>query len=616
MNDSSPVKIYYDGVAVFDQVHCPEPLVTRSDNVSYGSRKIGQTTSLTLEGEITGAGFSQLIEAQERLLSGFSSDFKSFEIKEDSETIYENLVKVNSIDFGSSKYVGLVPFTISLTAYEDKFFPSQYSGVLDPVNSVEYSQGEDGSVTISRSVSARGINTKSADGKSNALNNAISYVQSLTGYANVTLPYFINDSGDLNNLILTSQSEDINRFAATYSVNETYVYSTYPSGSSSDFYGGSLTYPLYKKSSVNFQTLSKDSPFNSLSISNEWSTNKTDLSNSYSSSSMDYLRDRVSKYIQSLKDGSPLYSDDGIISELRTHFPSLENYKTFFYSLSEDALAHKINFTLEFSDDPTFDPEYGVYFNESFSAQKDSLRDIDQVSYSFNISPFGLQTVDITNNYTYYQNHSYNQKKSYNYLKGKLLTGVNDTIEKYCLSRTKDYYSVLLTGQYDFEDQFKILSINQSNNPNNGGISIESQSDNSPKHPDNIYQSVGFNLNISPEINTVTLNKSLTLNGHYLMTEHDTYNRRENVSLSIDGYTNPSGMLDENRSEALSGLTSMASIIFNQISGSNVRIRSQSKSFSKESLQAAMQLDISQQRNADSYYFNVSPILRDGNQAS
>jgi hypothetical protein len=614
MNDSSPVKLYYDNVAVFDAVPCPEPLVSRSDAVIYTAKKIGQTTSFTLEGNITGTNendlFGSLIQNQNNLLSGFRKDFKNFKIVEDGEVLYDNLVKVDSISFGESKYSLIVPFTISLTAYEDKFFSGVYSGVLDPVNSISYDSTEDGNITISRTVSARGLNTSNSN--SNAFANAVNYVQQLTGLNNVTLPAFINESGDINNLILTSQSESVNRLAATYSVSETYSYTSNPSGLSSDFYGNSLTYPLFKRATVNFQEKSAASPFNSIKISNEWSTNKTDLNSSYSSASMDYLRSKVSQYIQNLKDGENLYSDDGIISIIKANFTQIPNSGyNFYYNLNEDALAHKITFEINLTDDPTFDSEYGVYFKEDYSVSKDSLREIDEISYSFTIQPFGLKTITL-DGYTEYNQASYLSRKCYNYYKENLLSGDDSggRLEQLLLNKVSGFYKdILFDGVKDFSDQFKLLDLSKNDDLDNGTISIECKTNNAPKYNSEILKDVNFDLSVTPSKKIVVLNKSLLLNGHYLMTEHDTYYPRETISLNIQSVVNTSGNLESERQTVLSALSQCLTGITGQLNGSDQRIISQGKQFAKDALQASSQLDYSQNQGGSSYYFQPSPIL-------
>ena len=81
-------KILYNGVDVFSGVS-PTPFVSwGQENIEYGSRW-GATTSLSLLGQITGRcdDYNDLINKQNRLLSGFSQDFHSLSIIEDNTTM-------------------------------------------------------------------------------------------------------------------------------------------------------------------------------------------------------------------------------------------------------------------------------------------------------------------------------------------------------------------------------------------------------------------------------------------------------------------------------------------------------------------------------------------------
>jgi hypothetical protein len=114
----------------------------------------------------------------------------------------------------------MLNFTIDLTSYSENLFTGTY-GVLDPVSTIKYTEQQDGTVAITRSFSARGFNT--SNGTNNALSNARSYVQSLTGVSSLILPKFINITPSQSNLCPRKISETVNRFNSEYSIDIDYL---------------------------------------------------------------------------------------------------------------------------------------------------------------------------------------------------------------------------------------------------------------------------------------------------------------------------------------------------------------------------------------------------------
>lgn len=217
-------KIYYNNLDIFSGI-APTPLVQLSEEpVRYGNLW-AISENITLQGQITGQceTFQQLLDKQNLLISYFSSSFKPLKIDEDGGNIYTwPLTKVSSINFSPAKYSTLLDFSISLQCYDSGKF-SGYYGVLDPVNEVNYSEEENGFVTVNHKCSAKGINTnESATG---ALLNAKNYVSTISGWNNISgfSPVFVSGH-DGHPPVLVELSETIDRFNNIYSVNETWSY--------------------------------------------------------------------------------------------------------------------------------------------------------------------------------------------------------------------------------------------------------------------------------------------------------------------------------------------------------------------------------------------------------
>jgi len=163
-------------------------------------------------------------------LSADSGSFSQAKLIFSNERIYENSgIIVKSINFNESTYAGLIDYTIELNSI-------RLSGnITDPTNEYSFTENENKTVSLSHNVSAKGINTSLNPSKSNAIDNAISFVRSNTGLANVPTTKFI--SGSSSKFYLQNFSESIDRLNNVYSVQETYLSNLLNTGSS-----GSLSY--------------------------------------------------------------------------------------------------------------------------------------------------------------------------------------------------------------------------------------------------------------------------------------------------------------------------------------------------------------------------------------
>lgn len=222
-------QILYGGIDIFSGIG-PVPNVAKADEmISYHDRWAAKS-NFTLNGYITGSclsGYNSLINNQRTLIQRLSNDFQSLSVLENNQTIYSApYTTISSIQFDSANYVRVLPYKISLSSFQQNLFSGVY-GVIDPENSISWNEGDDGIVTVNRNLSAKGFNTNSSNRTNNALTNAKSYVQSLTGfnsaYFSECLPAFINYNPSVVPCIREIK-ENVDRLTATYSVQETYTY--------------------------------------------------------------------------------------------------------------------------------------------------------------------------------------------------------------------------------------------------------------------------------------------------------------------------------------------------------------------------------------------------------
>lgn len=222
-------EIKYNNLNVFSGI-CPTPSVEKNDEMILFHNRWAVKSNILLNGYITGAcshGSLDLINKQQALIRSFADDFKTLSILENGQTIYSApYVTINSIRFDNNNYVRLLPFQISISAYQQNLFSGVY-GITEPEHSLNWSEGEDGIVTINRTIAAKGFNTNGSDRSNNALSNATAYVQSLTGfhssYFSECLPTFIKYNTSVIPCVRQIK-ESVDRLTAKYSIQETYTY--------------------------------------------------------------------------------------------------------------------------------------------------------------------------------------------------------------------------------------------------------------------------------------------------------------------------------------------------------------------------------------------------------
>ena len=214
------VKILYGGNDVFSGI-CPTPfLYFDKEYIEYGSNW-GSKYNFSIEGQITGkigpAAFYDLENKKNQLILNFKKDNLPIKITEDSSGIFlSDICSIDSISFDQSKYYALLPFSIKASCYDSGTFGENY-GVLEPQDSWDYSESEDGIVSLRHSVSAAGFNSSGVS----AIENVKKWAATKTGISKKI------DSLKIQNLsatdfILESFSEQVDRFNGKYSIEEVY----------------------------------------------------------------------------------------------------------------------------------------------------------------------------------------------------------------------------------------------------------------------------------------------------------------------------------------------------------------------------------------------------------
>jgi len=233
--DNSKVVIYYGEVRLN-----PAPLISyqqQSERTEAGDR-VADTVSLTLNGfilnldDVASGDFSQLNTRREDLINAVSGDNRELRIlhgingsaPSGTPIITGVYPRVDSLSFSEGVWTNQIPYSLQLS-YETNFA----SGTT-PVRSYSdsWSFEEDDSkrvIRIQHSVQAEGIDTSVSGGSSTALENAKTWVNARMGVSTVPsgFPAFA-DSGTLGDIKYAKyRTESVDVTAGSYSAEEQIV---------------------------------------------------------------------------------------------------------------------------------------------------------------------------------------------------------------------------------------------------------------------------------------------------------------------------------------------------------------------------------------------------------
>lgn len=216
------VYIKYNGVDAF----YPQatPFISLDEQGIYVGELWGRAESMTLQGQLTGCTYNALVQAQTDLLNRFNTPFQTLEVYQQTgdvslKAFQKDLVEITSIQFDESRWVGVLPYSVSMTCYPSGLFSGAY-GILNPSDTWSFTEQQNASLEISHSISCQPFNT--SNGPSNALDNARNWAFGRTGTTSLISPILISGVSPANFCLLTQQ-ETIDRFNGTYSLIENYT---------------------------------------------------------------------------------------------------------------------------------------------------------------------------------------------------------------------------------------------------------------------------------------------------------------------------------------------------------------------------------------------------------
>tara|TARA_B100001093_G_scaffold284091_1_gene271355 strand:+ start:9517 stop:11208 length:1692 start_codon:yes stop_codon:yes gene_type:complete len=223
-----------------DTTEIPEPNISITQTPIFYNKKWGFSETITLTGKIIDpTGYLGLLEAQNTILSTYGITDGALIIGE----IERTNVFLQSVDFAPSNFLSNIDYTVVLVCYPNDKFTS--AGIINPINTWNFSETRERVLTVTHTVSAAGINDAGLD--ETGFDNAREFVQALVYPASTAaIPANFSkcfqeqdESGgssegggssgsedppisSSSEFVLISQAENINRVNGTYSITEVY----------------------------------------------------------------------------------------------------------------------------------------------------------------------------------------------------------------------------------------------------------------------------------------------------------------------------------------------------------------------------------------------------------
>ena len=216
-----------------------DPLVSKTTEYIQVGERWGTLDRISLNGVITGSSFDTIYDYQTALIASFGDDFKTLSIDGFDDF---GKCKINNISFNDSDYLSNSSYSVELESYGTEGLLGLH-GVINPQNSVSYSEGNDMTVSATRTIAAKGV---SIPAKPDAVTNARAFVSGCGGgvpegewglvqnreggsspnSANWVMSPFFAGTNYKNPdvpMLLISRAETFNRTTAEVSLTEEYI---------------------------------------------------------------------------------------------------------------------------------------------------------------------------------------------------------------------------------------------------------------------------------------------------------------------------------------------------------------------------------------------------------
>lgn len=503
-----------------------DPFVGISDESIINGGKFKTLKRVTIQGKILPTSPPNCANESNNVTTKINTLINS--LKNDFQTLQAgNIIlehaKCESVEIDQSNFFGGADFSATFSAYPSSLSDSGFH-VLDPVDNRQFSEGEDGTITITRQISVKGI---SINGVS-ALENARLFINSPNGLStpkDQVPPIFTSPGFQLGQfkgpgpgLKPRRLVETINRMEGTISIDVDFVYrNNAPTNNTILTYSVDISYDdrsgIYNATiSGNLVTSDTESPSDTI---------RTNLRNSLNTLNFFNLAINIFRRV--------------------TGFNYL-NPEPESFSITEDIENNTINFNYAYVSDP-----FPVKQSIGYDIQYDNVRDITTVSINGTLTARGPQKSRKTQLENALQSlNLYNLAQSYfNKYGVSKNPNLNKNPESYSITRNK-----FGSGGDDVVDS----------------ISVSATYSNQYLEENNLIK-FDYNLSVSPSIDIYIPVQFLDgSNGVFDMN----FYKRGSISVNGSALGKSDNLASTVRSLAISKLNSLASTV-----GATSRVRTQ-----------------------------------------
>jgi hypothetical protein len=197
-----------------------------TEMITYGG-KLCSVQKLIVQGKLYLCASNNPNKSQQKDILKEVSDFQkavmvSYQTASAGGFTLDNAV-CTSLSITNSDYLG-AEYNVEFTAYPNNFF-SDIVGILDPVDTVKATENKDGSISIVRNISAKGISTVTVG---DGLTKVKGWINSLNPKTLPTAVQFLNTSLNFKGSAISPRrvQEVTNRAEGTMSVEVEFIFNT------------------------------------------------------------------------------------------------------------------------------------------------------------------------------------------------------------------------------------------------------------------------------------------------------------------------------------------------------------------------------------------------------
>jgi hypothetical protein len=338
-----------------------DPFVGVSDEQVIVGGKFKTSKRITIQGKILPTNFcsnSQNVSSKiNTLFEALKNDFQSITAGD----ISGQFARCESVDINQSSFFGGADYTANFICYPDNLSSINYR-IINPVDNRQITENADGTIVITRQISAQGLGPDAINNARNFINNGI------TPQKNIVPPILfaignLTDPG--SNLKPRRMIETVNRMEGTVSLDVEFIYRS-------------------------------NAPNNNIILSNSIDINYDEKSGLYTVNIQGNL---ITSDISDINDNS-----DQIQTQLKS---SLQNINLFNlaltrfkeltglnylnpdpenFSITEDRINNSLNFNYTFTNDP-----YDVKSDISYQMNYDRIKDITTITINGTLTARGPQ---------------------------------------------------------------------------------------------------------------------------------------------------------------------------------------------------------------------------------